>query len=238
MTIYTPLDADVEIYRQAFGGVEFELTRASQWMMLPAEHGASPWPRKVRYDVRYARERGVTVRTAETPADMAALWKIYEAYNLSKGIPIKPHAHVQYLFAHAGANGCFLVAERGGAIVGGLVCFFGGGVISYYLPCATPEARPLQTGLLLLDEAVQRGRARGCRVLNFEGSPGGGENNPVFRFKARCGGTPVPYHVLVKVVRPGAFDRYRALGPDAIARDVPHAFVVPYHALAGEAVKS
>lgn len=233
MTIYTPLNANADVYRRALGGVDFGLGRVSQWMALPADPEASPWPRKVRYDVRYARERGVSARTAMTRADIDAIWKIYEAYNLTKGIPIKPRAHIQFLFEHAGEHGCFLVAERNGEIVGGLVCFFGGGVMSYYLPCATPEARRLQTGLLLLDEGVRRARKAGCRVLNFEGSPGGSEANPVYRFKARCGGEPVPYHVLIKLMTAGALDKYRALGPEAIAREVPHAFVAPYDALVG-----
>jgi hypothetical protein len=67
-------------------------------------------------------------------------------------------------------------------------------------------------------------------MLNFEGSPGA--ESSVYRFKARSGGQPVPYRVLVKLLRPGVINDYRALTKDGLRREAPHAFVIPFEALA------
>lgn len=230
MTVYTPLNARVEVYRAALQGIDFEVVRTGQFMRLPDDPDASPWPRKVRYDIRHASALGVTVRSVQDRADLDTLWEIYRENCDATGIPLKPRAHVQYLLERAEAHGCFLIAEHERQIVAGLVCLFGGGVVSFYLPCTRPEARRLQPGLLLLDQAVARGREQGCRLLNFEASPR--VNGSVEQFKARCGGIPVSYHVLVKLLRPGVLDRYRALPVEELTREVPYAFVVPFDALA------
>src|SRR5205823_4151604 len=89
--------------------------------------------------------------------------------------------------------------------------------------CATTcGARPLQPGLLLLDEAVTRARAVGCALLNFESSPG--VDSSVYQFKARCGGQPVSYQVFVALLAPQALGEYRNLGADGLRREAPNAF--------------
>ena len=103
-------------------------------------------------------------------------------------------------------------------------------MLSYYLPCTRHDKRSLQPGLLLLDQAVAIARTRGCRVLNFEASPGA--EGSVYRFKARCGGRRVAYDVLVKLLRPSVVDEYRELAPEGLQREAPHAFVIPFEALA------
>lgn len=230
MTIYTPLDADVEAYRGAIGPIDFDLPRMSQRVAIPADPEHSPWPQKVRYDIRRAASLGVTVRPIEDATDLDAIWELYRAGCEDVGIPIKPRDHVRRLYESAGDHGVFLAAEHDGEIIAGVICLQGGGVLSYYLPCTRADKRPLQPGLLLLDRAVAIARRAGCRILNFEGSPG--VESSVYRFKARCGGQPVPYRVLVKLLRPGVVDDYRALTKDGLRREAPHAFVVPFEALA------
>jgi hypothetical protein len=229
MTLYTPLDAAIDPYRAGLGGADFEVERTSQYMEIPAGRDVSPWPRKVRYDIRRARALGLTVRKIEREADLDCVWEIYREHCESKAIPVKPRDHVRCLFRTAGPHGIFLVAERDGEIVAGLICFMGGGVLSFYLPCTRREARSFQPGLLLLDRAVAIARDEGCRLFNFEGSPG--VDGSVFRFKARCGGEPVQYHALVKLLRPGVLDEYRAMTSAGLAAEAPHAFLVPFNAL-------
>jgi hypothetical protein len=236
MTIYTPLDADAGEYLAALGTVDFARERIAQWLPLPADRDASPWPRRVRQDLRRTAQAELTVQPIATVAELDEVWEIYAERARAHGMPLKPRAHLHALFATAGERGCFLAARQRGTLVAGLVCLFGGGVISYYLPCATAEGRRLQAGLALLDDAVRRGRAAGCGVLNFEASPGGPED-PVFRFKERCGGIPVSYHVLVKLLHAGALDQYRALSPADVAREVPFAYVVPFEALTTETLE-
>jgi hypothetical protein len=230
MTIYTPLGADASMYHDGLGGADFDVPRTAQSMPIPADPEQSPWPRKVRYDIRRAAALGVSVRRMAHEGDLDAVWRIYHDSGRDMGIPIKPLDHIRALYRTALDRGVFLVAEHDGEIIGGLVAFIGGGVLSYYLPCTRPEKRALQPGLALLDRAVALARDAGCRLLNFEGSPG--IDSSVFRFKERCGGEPVDYRVLVKLLRPGVLDEYRALSRDALMREVPQAFVVPFEALA------
>lgn len=229
LTLYTPLGAPTEPYRAAWGGVDFDVPRASQWLTIPEDADASPWPAKVRYYVRHALSRGVTVRDMAGDDELALVWEMYRERCEKQSIPVKPLAHLRALFRAAGRHGIFLVAELDGRIIAGLICFMGGGVISYYLPVARPEMRGLRPALALLDRGVAIGRAAGCRRLNFEASPA--VDDPVYQFKAECGGEPVPFHVLVKLLRPTALDEYRALGAGGISAEVPNAFIVPFEAL-------
>jgi hypothetical protein len=229
MTLYTPLAAEAAPYTAALGGVDFTVARLSQCLTIPDDSGGSPWPAKVRYYVRRAAARGVVVRPVANEAELDVLWDLYRQRSEARAIPVKPREHIRALFRSAGDHGVFLVAEHDGRIIAGLICFLGGGVLSYYLPCARADAGALRPALLLLDRAVAIGRAAGCRLLNFEASPGG--DSRVYQFKAECGGEPVPFNVLVKLLRPGVLDEYRELTPAGIAREVPQAFVVPFDVL-------
>lgn len=229
MTMYTPLNAGAEDYRAGLSRPDFEIERVSQLLSLSDDIAQAPWPRKVRYDVRRAAALGVTVRSIDTEDDLDAVWQIYRRNCEDAGIPLKAREHLRCLYRTAGSHGLFLLAEHEGAIVAGLVCLMGAGVLSYYLPCTHAEARPMQPGLLLLDRAVACARAAGCRLLNFEGSPG--VDNSVYRFKSRCGAVPVPYRVFVALLAPQALDEYRALAADGLGREAPHAFIVPFDAL-------
>jgi hypothetical protein len=229
MTVYTPLAAPPDAYRAALGDPDFEVGRVSQCLPLPADPNESPWPRKVRYDIRRAASLGVTARPIANDAELDCVWNIYEQHSLSAGIPVKPRSYISRMYHTADANALFLAAEHDGRIIGGLICLMGGGVLSYYLPCMLTEARPLQPGLLLLDRAVAMARSAGCRLLNFEASVK--VEDSVYKFKARCGGTPVSYRVFVKMIAPGALDRYRALGPRRLSEQLTQAFVVPFSAL-------
>ncbi|MBI3492896.1 MAG: GNAT family N-acetyltransferase [Acidobacteria bacterium] len=229
LTMYTPLAASPAPYRAALGGVDFDVDRTSQWLTIPDDPDASPWPAKMRYYVRHAASRGVKVREIASDADLAALWDLYRERCEKQSIPVKPLAHIRTLFQTAGRHGVFLVAELDGRVIAGLICLIGGGVLSYYMPCARADVRALRPALALLDRAVAIGRAAGCRRLNFEASPAVGDS--VYQFKAECGGVPVPFHVLVKLLRRDALDEYRALTPAGLRREAPNAFIVPFDAI-------
>ena len=229
ITMCAPLDAPPEAYREALGGPDFEIERLTQCLALPEDAVASPWPRKVRYDIRRSASLGVAARPIADEAELDRVWDIYHRNCQDAGIPVKPREHVRELFRTAGRHGIFLLAEHGGEIVAGLICLIGGGVVSYYLPCTRTTSRRLQPGLLLLDRAVTDARAAGCRLLNFEASPG--VESSVYQFKSRCGGTPAPYRVFVKLLGAHVLDKYRALGAAGLSAQVPHAFIVPFAAL-------
>jgi len=226
MTVYTAVGVDLDLYRRGLGGPDYEIERVSQVVALSEDVSQSPWPKKVRYDIRKAKASGLQVRTAETIADLDALWQIYLENCESAGIPLKPRAHIHELYKRSGEHRICLVAELDGVIVAGIVCLIGGGVVSYYMPCSKPEVRSFQPGLFLLDQAVSHARFQGCRLLNFEASPdrAGG----VFRFKARCGGKEQAYAVLVKYLIPEAPDILAEIGESGIKQAFPYVFVTPF----------
>lgn len=230
MTVYTPLAESVDPYLEGFEGVDFRMPRSSQWLAIPDDPDSSPWPSKVRYSVRRAASKDVVARTMANEAELDAVWDMYSERCHARGIPVKPREHVRALYRTAGDRGSFLVAEQHGRIIGGLICLMGGGVISYYLPVTHPDARELSPAQLLLDAAVSIGRDAGCRRLNFEGSPS--IDHPVYQFKAHCGGVPVSYEVLVKLLQPGILDQYRALTPAVLSCEAPQAFIVPFNDIA------
>jgi Acetyltransferase (GNAT) domain len=230
MTIYTPLGAAAEPYLEALGGADFDVARVAQCVRLPDDAARSPWPRKVRYYSRRATSLGVTVRKIANEQELEGVWDLYRERCERQSIPVKPLEHVRALYRTAGPRGLFLVAERHGEVIAALICFLGGGVMSYYLPVARADTGGLRPVLLLIDAAGEVGRAAGSRLFNFEASPDVGD--PVYRFKAECGGQPVPYRVFVKLLRPSVLDEYRALTATGVAAEAPHAFVVPFEALA------
>ncbi|HZR26911.1 MAG TPA: GNAT family N-acetyltransferase [Vicinamibacterales bacterium] len=227
MTIYTPLGAEVDAYLDGFDGVDYRVRRFSQWLEIAEDPAMSPWPAKVRYSIRRASSKGVVARRMANEAELDVVWEMYSEQCLARSIPVKPREHIRALYRSAGDRGSFLLAEHEGRIIGGLICFMGGGVISYYLPVTHPEARELSPAQLLLDAAAAIGRDAGCRRLNFEGSPS--IDHPVYQFKAHCGGMPVSFDVLVKLLRPGVLDEYRALTPAGLASAAPQAFIVPFN---------
>ena len=54
MTIYTPIAADPGAYRTGLEPIDFEVSRTTQSVTIPPNPKDSPWPRKVRYDIRRA----------------------------------------------------------------------------------------------------------------------------------------------------------------------------------------
>jgi hypothetical protein len=237
MAVYSPLWADPDLYLQGLASPDFTLERRSQALDLNSyerietdgETVGSVWPKKVRYDIRRAQRNGVMVRKIESEQELERVWEIYSEHSLEVGIPVKPFDHLLALYNDAGDAGIFLCSEHEQQIVAGLVCLMGGGVLSYYLPCTRREARHLQPGLLLLDRAVDLAVSSGCRLLNFESSPG--DESPTYQFKSRSGGVPIPYYVFVKLLRPDALTRYRQLGRNILKVAAPQAFIIPFEAL-------
>lgn len=229
LTLFTPIGASLTPYQEALGSVDYQLDRQTHVIPLDADRDVSPWPKGTRRDIRRARALGVVIDQARDPEAIRRLWEIYRENCCTRGIPLKPREHLETLGETAGDHWIGLLARHQGQPVAGLVCLLGGGVISYYLPCVRDEARSLNPTAALLEEAVSIGRARGCRLLNFEASPAGRPG--VAEFKRGCGGQVVPYSILVKLLNPGALERYRRLGPEALARAMPQSFIIPYEAL-------
>ena len=226
LTICTPIAAPTQPYRKALGDDVIEQSRVTQVLAFSDDARESPWPRRVRSDLRRASRLNVEVEPVQSLEETRVLWDIYEENCRETGTPLKPWPHLARLYETAGEHGLFLVARCDSDIIAGLICFSGGRAVSYYLPCTRRSARPLQPGLALLDAALAYGRRRKCSLLNFEASPGLGSS--VYRFKARCGGVDARYTVFVKLLKPQTMQRLRAIGRDGLIERFPYAFIIPY----------
>ena len=146
---------------------------------------------KTRYNVRLAAKKGLTVR-AGTPADWAALYRMYAETSVRDGFVIRDQAYYQVVwrtFAHCSAA---LIAEFEGEPVAAVYLFHFAGR-AYYLYGMSREAhRDKMPNYLLQWEAMRWAREQGCQVYDLWGAPDEFDESDsmwgVFRFKEGLGG--------------------------------------------------
>jgi hypothetical protein len=204
------------------------IERFTQYLHLP---DATNWPKKRRGDLKRAAAGGFILRDAK-PADAAELYRIYAENCAEAGIPLKPPAYIDLTIALSSAAGgddgwfrpLWLVAEKDGRVVAGLLAMCGGRTMSYTIPLAEATVRADQPVALLIDTAISHARAAGYSYWNFESSPAAEGN--VFKYKERWGASMGTYEVLV--LYPNGRALAEAIEPADLKRTYPFYFVRPY----------
>lgn len=150
-----------------------------------------------RRKLRQASKQGVTVRVAAGEADLATLYRLYQATGARQGFLIRPPDYYREAWARfieAGLAQAFL-AEWDGTPLAGLVLFYFGPKAWYFYGMSGSQERQRQPAYLLQWEAIRWARARGCATYDFWGAPDTfDESDPlwgVYRFKDGFGGTVV-----------------------------------------------
>jgi lipid II:glycine glycyltransferase (peptidoglycan interpeptide bridge formation enzyme) len=152
-----------------------------------------------RQEAASAQRRGVVVRRACDPADLARLHRLLVAMGNAKGYPVRGVERLRQLWDKyvAPGQGVFLVAEHDGAMIGGLLAArFGSRAYFQYASVQRDgEAQRLHPGPLLCWEFIRWAKAEGCETIDWGGSgtryppspadPGYG----VYRFKRSFGCT-------------------------------------------------
>lgn len=150
-----------------------------------------------RRKVRTGPKKGVTVRTADTPADLQTLYDLYRVTGQRQGFLIRPPDYYRAAWASfidAGLAQAFL-AEWESQPLAGMVLFHFGPKAWYFYGMSTDQERSRMPTYLLQWEAMCWAKAHGYRTYDFWGAPDVfNESDPmwgVYRFKDGWGGTVV-----------------------------------------------
>jgi peptidoglycan pentaglycine glycine transferase (the first glycine) len=150
-----------------------------------------------RRKVHTGPKKGVSVRSADTPADLATLYDLYTVTGERQGFLIRPldyYREAWARFIEAGLAHAFL-AEWEGQPLAGLVLFHFGPKAWYFYGMSSNEQRDRMPTYLLQWEAIRWAKAHGYAIYDFWGAPDTlVESDPmwgVYRFKDGFGGTVV-----------------------------------------------
>ncbi len=150
-----------------------------------------------RRKVRTGPKKGVSVRSANTPADLTTLYDLYTVTGERQGFLIRPldyYREAWARFIEAGLAQAFL-AEWENQPLAGLVLFHFGPKAWYFYGMSSNEERDRMPTYLLQWEAIRWAKAHGYATYDFWGAPDTfTEADPmwgVYRFKDGFGGAVV-----------------------------------------------
>ena len=178
-----------------------------------------------RRNVRKAAAAGLTVET--DPGEMGRLSAIHRSGMSAIGGPAKTDRFFDLVSAsfQPGRHFDVYVAKRDGVAVAGLLLFYHGRTVEYFVPAVDPAFRPLQPLPLIVATAMVDAARRGFRWWNWGGT--WTTQTGVYRFKKKWGAIERPYayytHLNDEALR--AWPRERLLAT------WPHFFVLPFTAL-------
>jgi len=182
--------------------------------------------------LRRLESLGVTVRPAESVADVEAWTDIYKDRYAVIGVRPLPR---QFLieswksFMPAGMAR-LLLAYRGTQLLGGGFFVRGRGIVDYFSCAYNDEGMQLNASLLVVDAALKYYMGLGIKRLNWQSSPS--RESGVYAFKRRWGAVEGEYMILTKVL---ADPEVLIRRPLAEIRDAySHHFVLPYVLWAGQ----
>jgi hypothetical protein len=187
------------------------------------------WNSSIQYDLRRARRLGVGVTSEVTPERLDAFYAIYCRNCSDRSIPIKARECVSLLVRPEilGRHTRIYFAMKEGEVIAGLLVVFSPATASYYIPCTRDDARTLQPGTLLVDNAVRDLRAAGVRFWNWEASPD--PESGVYRYKKKWNSIEASYRIYIWC--PGGVEPLRRIGKDRLRDSFPAFFVYPYDQL-------
>jgi len=157
---------------------------------------------KMRYNIRLAQRKGVTVRTGGLD-DLPSLYRMYAETSVRDGFVIRDEGYYRLLWEtyltdqpsvatddrpYAQA----LIAEVSGEAVAALFVFIFAGKAWYLFGMSRDAHREKMPNHLLQWEAIRQAKAAGCRIYDLWGAPDEFvESDPlwgVYRFKEGLGG--------------------------------------------------
>lgn len=222
-SIYTPfLFDDFDLYDQVMTQ-PIIVDKFTNYLDLET----ATWSKKINYDLRKAEQHGVEISKEITSKRVDAFYAIYEQNCNDYGIPLKPKKCVGFLVDETvlGQHTDIYFAFHGGRMIGGLLMIWSPLTASYYIPCTIDSDRSLQSGTLLIDQAVKDARARGIRIWNWESSPS--RESGAYQFKKKWGSVESSYRIYLETCHPR--ETFQKLGVNGISEQFPYYFVYPFH---------
>jgi peptidoglycan pentaglycine glycine transferase (the first glycine) len=174
-------------------------------LTLPEETLLACMKQKMRYNIRLAQRKGVTVRSGGLD-DLSALYRMYAETSVRDGFVIRDESYYRQLWQIFLTNqpvslpsgqpyAQVLVAEVSGEAVAALFVFYFAANAWYLFGMSRDSHREKMPNHLLQWEAIRQAKAAGCRVYDMWGAPDKfDESDPmwgVYRFKEGLGGVVV-----------------------------------------------
>ena len=179
-------------------------------------------------NIRRAEREGVTVRAAQSPADVAAFLELHLRTRKRQGVPMQPRRFFDLLCSQVldAGMGSILLASSGGVPVAGALFLFWNGTTIYKFGASDPGAWPLRPNHLIFWTAIQEAVARGDARFDFGRTDL--DNTGLRAFKGGWGGVERPLVTSVlgdaHAHAPGASGRLLGAairgGPDWVCRGV------------------
>jgi lipid II:glycine glycyltransferase (peptidoglycan interpeptide bridge formation enzyme) len=161
---------------------------------------------KWRYNVRLAARKGVTVRVAETPADVCAWYRLLRMTSERDNFGIHEYAYYEHVWNLMKPNDearLFLAEHEGRLLAGIFVGLFARQAI-YLFGASGNEERQLMPNYALQWEAIRWAKQQGALLYDFWGIPETDDESEamsgVYRFKRGWGGRIVQFPGCYEIV--------------------------------------
>lgn len=183
-----------------------------------------------RRNIRKADRDGV--RVIKDASALPILEAIHRENMEAIGGRTKPHRFFSMLpnYFESGEDFDLFVAERDGEIIAGLLVFYSGNTVEYFLPATRLAARPLQPSAALLRTAMLESAVKGFKLWNWGGT--WLTQKGVLAFKRKWGASDFTYRYFIHIKNKEIYQQ----PPDRLAEAYPYFYVVPFAALGGDGV--
>ncbi|QRN85009.1 peptidoglycan bridge formation glycyltransferase FemA/FemB family protein [Clostridia bacterium] len=154
---------------------------------------------KTRYNIRYARRKGVTVRHMNDKSELRDFYNILKETSERDGFLVRGYEYFSWIYDAMVDNGKakFYLAEYEGAIISGTLAMYCGDKCWYLYGASSNRHRNVMPNYLLQWTMIEEAKERGCTVYDFRGVSGDiSEDNPLYglyRFKKGFNGTFTEY---------------------------------------------
>ncbi len=167
---------------------------------------------KLRYNIRLAQRRGVTVREASLPASLPLFYSLLEQTGRRDRFLVRPLAYFQRMWQELGPEHMsLLLAYVGDEPIAGIIPIHYGNKTWYAVGASSDRHRDTMASYLLQWEAIRRAVARGDAVYDLRGVLEKADiSNGLYLFKSRFGGDLTEFiGEVVMAYRPIAYRLFR-----------------------------
>lgn len=154
---------------------------------------------KTRYNVRYAKRRGVRVVLAREKTDLNIFYDLLQETAIRDNFTVRPLSYFEAMWEYLVKNGLaqLFVAYSENTPLAGAISFRLGKRVWYVYGASSNQQRNLQAAHLIQWEMICWAKSHGCHVYDFRGVSGDLDpKNPLyglFRFKEGFGAEMIEY---------------------------------------------
>ncbi len=154
---------------------------------------------KTRYNIRYAKRKGVTIHLSNTKSDLEIFYSLLQETAVRDQFKIRSFQYFEHLWDHLimTRNAALFLAFSDNQALGGTIAFRYGKRAWYVYGASSNQNRNLQASYALQWEMIRWAKGSGCHFYDFRGVSGDLDpENPLYglyRFKDGFGAQIVEY---------------------------------------------